>query len=149
MRSQVAQWNPWQELEALGRRIDQTLGKFPLRFVDSGDAQEVPAQGLRADVLETPDAWVLRFDLPGVNRKDIEVEVGKGVLTVKAERRFEEAAEGENYHRVERFHGRFARVFALPEDADGEKVEADYKDGVLTVRVHRRADSKPRTIKIA
>ena len=149
MRGQIAQWNPWQELEALGRQIDRAFGQFPLRAVDARDAQETPTQGLRADVLETPEAWVLRFDLPGLERKDIEVEVGKGVLTVKAERRIEEAADGESYHRVERFHGRYARSFALPEDADGEKVDAGYQDGVLTVRVNRKAESKPRMVEIA
>lgn len=149
MRGQIAHWNPWQELEALGRQIDRAFGQFPLRAVEAREGQDAPVQGLRADVLESPDAWVLRFDLPGVDRNNIEVEVGKGVLTVKAERQFSEASEGENYHRVERFHGRYARSFALPEDADGESVEAGYEDGVLTVRVGRRAESKPRTVKVA
>lgn len=149
MRGQISQWNPWQELEALGRQIDRAFGRFPLHVVEARESQEAPVQGLHADVLESPEAWVLHFDLPGIHRDDIGVEVGKGVLTVQAERRFNEAAEGENYHRVERFHGRYARSFALPEDADGESVEASYEDGVLTVKIGRRAESKPRTVKVA
>lgn len=148
MLAQMTRWNPWQELEGISRELDRVLGRTAATDTSADKDENVRMLSLRADVLERPESYLLRFDLPGVDKKDIEVEVGKNVLTVKAERRFEDASEGENYQRVERFFGRYARSFALPEDADPEKIEASCRDGVLTVEVGRKKEARPRTVKI-
>jgi HSP20 family protein len=101
------------------------------------------------DIKESADEIVLRADLPGVDEKDIDIKVEDGTLTLKGERKFEHEKEGEGYHRIERSYGSFVRCFALPESVSPEKVQANYKHGVLTVTLPKKEVAKPRSIKVA
>jgi HSP20 family protein len=101
------------------------------------------------DILETENELVLKADVPGVDLKDIDIQVENGTLTLKGERKFEkrEGAQ-EGYHRIERSYGSFVRCFSLPETVDAEKVAAEYKNGVLTVTLQKKELAKPRSIKV-
>src|SRR5262245_54377271 len=100
------------------------------------------------EVKETPDAFVLRADIPGVEEKDLDVAVHNGVLTVSGTRQSEERKEGEAYALYERQYGSFSRSFALPDMADGDRIEAALTNGVLTLTVAKKAEAKPRKISI-
>ena len=100
-----------------------------------------------ADVWETSEGYMVRLELAGVAREDIDVSVEKGVLSIKGEKKA--PADGElTLHRVESGHGEFVRSFALPDQADPDKIEASYKDGVLTLGIGYREASLPRKIDV-
>ena len=112
------------------------------------------ASGTRAgipplNVAETPEAFRLSFELPGVAEKDVQVQIDSDQLVVSAERRFEdEKVEGIDYHRVEHRYGSFARSVTLPKDVQAESIEATFKNGVLTVVVPKSEPSQARRIEI-
>jgi len=100
------------------------------------------------DLSEREDGYYLAADLPGVDEADLEVTLHERRLRVAGKRDAEEKKEGENYHLYERRHGSFARLFALPEDADESAVEAKLEGGVLSVRIAKKEQAKPLKIKI-
>jgi len=101
------------------------------------------------DVLEKDGNLVLRAEIPGIEQKDIEVQLDGNVLTLKGERKLEHQEDRDNYYRMERYSGTFARSFTLPETVDRDKIKAGYKDGILTVTIPHRPELKPREIPVA
>jgi HSP20 family protein len=100
------------------------------------------------DIFETDNELVLKADIPDIDPKDVAIQLENGTLTLKGERKFEDQKNGRGFHRIERSYGSFTRAFSLPETVDGEKVKADYKSGVLTVRLPKKEVAKPRTINV-
>ena len=100
------------------------------------------------DIVETENELVVKADLPDVKTEDISVHVENQTLTIKGERKFEKNENARGYHRIERSYGNFVRSFAVPSTVDTENVQADYKNGVLTVILAKKAAAKPRQIKI-
>ena len=100
------------------------------------------------DIFENDNEVVLKAELPGMNAKDIEVRLENNVLMLKGERRFEKETKEENYHRIEREYGTFSRSFALPTAVNGDKVAAEYKDGVLKIVLPKKEEMKPIPIKV-
>src|SRR5215831_8111510 len=101
------------------------------------------------DVYEDEHNLTLKLEVPGVDEKDINVTLENNTLTVTGERKFEKEEKEENFHRIERRYGSFTRTFRLPNTVDAEKVEANYEKGVLKITLAKRAEAKPKTIKIA
>ena len=102
----------------------------------------------RVDIKEEPHRFVLHADIPGVDPGDIEVQMDKGMLTVKGERRDETLDDTVRYSRIERRHGTFHRRFALPDSADPEGITASGQNGVLTISIPKRPESTPRRIQV-
>jgi HSP20 family protein len=100
------------------------------------------------DIFETENELVLKADLPEVDPKNVQIKVENGTLTLRGERKFEEAKGGKGYHRIERSYGSFVRVFSLPDTVDSEKVTADYKGGVLSITLPKKEVAKPKTVEI-
>ena len=101
------------------------------------------------DIFETEkDGLVLKAELPDMKREDISVVVENNTLTLKGERKFDGVAQKEQFHRVERAYGTFSRSFTLPQTVDTAKVAAEYKNGVLSVRLPLREEAKPRQVKV-
>jgi HSP20 family protein len=101
------------------------------------------------DIYETEGEIVVKAELPGVDRKDIQLHLENNVLTIRGERRFEKEAKEDNYHRIERSYGGFSRSFSIPTTVDEEKIHADYRDGVLKVVLPKKEQAKPKQIQIA
>jgi HSP20 family protein len=101
-----------------------------------------------ADVAENPGAYLVRVELPGLGPNDVKVSLESHVLSIAGERRAPERDQETRYHRVESAYGAFLRSFTLPDDADEQKLEAEFKDGVLTVRVPKSESARPRSIEI-
>ena len=100
------------------------------------------------EVKETTDSFVLKADLPGVEEKDLDIAVHNGVLTLSGSRAAEERKDGETFVLYERQYGSFSRSFALPDMADGERIEAALANGVLTLTIAKKTEAKPRKIAI-
>jgi HSP20 family protein len=101
------------------------------------------------DIQETAEGYRLTAELPGLTREDINITLENNVLRLSGERKLEKDAKKESYHRIERAYGTFQRSFSLPHQVNGEKVEASFKDGVLTISVPKAEQARPRKISIA
>jgi HSP20 family protein len=139
----LTRWSPWQELENMNRQLSHLLDDSPV-----GMSTETEQWAPRVDIRETDDALLVQAELPGIDKKDIHLEVKDGVLTLSGERRYEKEVKEENVHRVERAYGKFSRSFSLPTNVDADKVSANMKDGVLEVRLPKRESAKPKAIAI-
>jgi HSP20 family protein len=100
------------------------------------------------DIYETDGQLVLKAELPDMRREDIDVTVEKNTLSIRGERKLDSEIKQENFHRVERAYGGFVRTFSLPATVDSGKIGAEYKDGVLTIKLPLREEAKPRTIDV-
>lgn len=100
------------------------------------------------DIFETEDELLLKADLPGLDIKDVDIQVENGTLSLRGERKFENASKEGGFHRIERSYGSFARYFTLPDTVDTDSVKAEYKQGVLLVRLPKKEVAKPRQIKV-
>ena len=127
--------------------IKQVFDRF---FETDTDASSVVTSQWvpRVDVKEEPERFVIFADLPGVDPASIEVNMDKGLLSIRGERRAEEKSEGERYSRVERAHGVFYRRFALPESANPDGVSATGRHGVLEITIPKRPEASPRRINV-
>ena len=115
----------------------------------SGDSTIATSAWVPAiDLKEETNQFIIEADIPGVDPKDIEVSMAHGVLTIKGERQAESQGEGKNYHRVERIYGSFYRRFSLPDTADADQIVASGKNGVLQIRILKKAVAQPRKIAI-
>lgn len=143
----IVKVDPFRELAAMQDRMARLFGDAYLRDEDTAfRGSWAPA----VDIFETDNHdLVLKAELPGMNREDIEVTVENSTLVLKGTKKFETEVKEENYRRVERTYGTFHRSFTLPNTVDTAKVGADYKNGVLTVKLPFREEAKPRSISVA
>jgi HSP20 family protein len=100
------------------------------------------------DIKETPEEFVIKAELPEVNKDDVKVSIDDGVLSIRGERKFEKEDKGKTYHRIERAYGTFMRSFSIPENVDEKKLLATYKDGVLEVHLPKTPVTKPKAIEV-
>jgi HSP20 family protein len=132
-------WDPFADLNRMQREVERNF------FGPRGrQADFAPA----VDVHEDAEQLVLRAELPGVKREDIDIQLDANVLTLKGERKLEQETEGRRYHRIERSYGTFVRQFQLPTNVDGSKIDAQLIDGVLTLRIAKKAELKARKIEV-
>ena len=145
----VTRWDPFRELDELQNRLSSLFGRAPLRRNgDKDEAITVAEWAPLVDIVEDDNEYVIKAELPEVKKEDVKVTVQDDVLTISGERTFEKEEKGRKYHRMERAYGSFARSFTLPEDADGEKVVAEFKHGVLTVHLPKSEKAKPKSIEV-
>ena len=142
----IVKVDPFREISAMQDRMARLFGDVYLRDEDTGfRGGWTPA----VDIFETDSHdLVLRAELPGMTREDIEVTVENNTLVLKGTKKFDSEVKDENYRRIERSYGTFHRSFTLPNTVDAAKVSADYKNGVLTVKLPFREEAKPRTINV-
>jgi HSP20 family protein len=100
------------------------------------------------DIMEDEKEYLIKAELPDMKKEDVKLTVENDVLTISGERKYAKEEKGEKYHRIERAYGSFLRSFSLPEDADGSKVSADYKDGMLKVHLPKSERAKPKAIEV-
>ena len=142
--SNLVQWSPFRELEDFFNRYNRGLGLSRA----SGSNGDAVSWRPAANISETEDEYLIRAELPEVEKKDVEVSVHDGVISIRGERRLEKREEGEKQHRIESFYGSFARSFSLPADVDEKAIHAESKDGVLTVHLPKTEEQKPRPVEI-
>ena len=142
----ISRYQPGQRL--LQDEIKQVFDKF-FNDGEADGSNVVTAQWVpRVDIKEEADRFLILADLPGVDPKDIEINMDKGILSIRGERTTESKTDNERFSRVERAHGVFYRRFALPESADPEGVSASGRHGVLEITIPKRPETTPRRIQV-
>ncbi|WP_461829389.1 Hsp20/alpha crystallin family protein [Aquifex sp.] len=138
-------WRPFEEIERLRRDFDRILEEFlPVRR-EAETTIFVPP----VEVYETDKEVVVKADLPGVKKEDIEITVKENAVVIRAERKEEREEQTENVHRSERFYGVIERVIQLPVEVNPDEARAEYKDGVLEIRIPKAQVEKEKKIKLA
>jgi HSP20 family protein len=144
----LTRWDPLRELDSFQNRLADFFG----RAGDATGAERNPISQAQwapsVDITEDDHGYVIEAELPKVDKDKITVRVDNGVLTLSGEREYKKEEKSTKVHRVERAYGKFVRSFNLPDDADDAGVNAEYKDGVLIVRVPKAEDRKPKQIEI-
>jgi HSP20 family protein len=142
----ITRWDPFRELvtlqDRMNRLFQETAGNGETNLTNTGAF--VPP----VDVYEDEQGLRLKLEVPGIDEKDLDVRIENNVLTIRGERKFEKEEKEENFHRIERRYGSFARSFTLPNTVDAEKVSANYKNGVLELTLAKKAEAKPKQIKV-
>ena len=144
---ELVTWTPFDSFNKLHSRIN---GLFDENFGRSWSETPNGRTWYPAvDILESKEAYVLRAELPGMNKEDFNLELKDGTLTLTGERKFTKPADGVQYRSVERVNGKFVRSFTLPETVKRDGIEATYKDGILEVHIPKAEEAKPRQIQIS
>ncbi len=146
----ITRWDPFRELYSLQNQMNRL-------FMDNLS----PAQGQEGDFLtsssfippvavsEDEHNVTLKFEVPRVDEKDLDIKIENNTLTVRGERKFSSEEKEENFHRIERRYGSFVRSFTLPNTVNADDVHAGYSNGVLEVKLGKRAEAKPKQIKVS
>ena len=142
----IARWDPLRGVSTLQEQVNRLFEDtfFRGRMDDSNITAWAPA----VDIFEDGNQMVIKADLPDVNENDIDIRLENNTLTLRGERKFEKKVAEENYLRIERNFGTFSRSFALPNTVSAEGISAEYLNGVLTITLPKREESKPRQIKV-
>ena len=144
----LVRYEPWNLFEKMQDELNR-MGVLTRDTIEGDNSHIVTSTWRPAvDIREEPNRFVILADLPGVDPKDIEITMDKGVLTIKGERVSEKEEAKEGYQRVERMHGTFYRRFSLPDTADAEHIEAHGRNGVLEIVLPKHADVQPRKISV-
>lgn len=143
----IIRWDPFREMVTLREKMNRL---FEDAVSSRGEEKDIVASSWTpaVDIYETEDEIVLTAELPGLADKEVEIKLEDNTLTIKGERKFEKETKEENYHRIERAYGSFYRSFSLPHYVDQENIKAEHTHGVLKVRMPKKAESKPRNVKI-
>jgi HSP20 family protein len=142
----IYRWAPLREVAALQNRMNSLLQDFSR----GNGNDELVAAGFvpPVDIYEDEQRVVLKLEVPGLKEEDLDIRVENNTLTVRGERKFEKEEKEENFRRIERRYGSFYRAFTLPPSVDTDKVQAKYDAGVLRIELERRAEAKPKQVKI-
>lgn len=153
----LERWEPFRELwewrpfggrslfpSRFGRALDRLFDEYAEDWPGARAALVRPA----VDVSEGEKAYRVTVELPGTSKDDVKVELSEGMLTIRGEKKSEREQKKEHARYVERVYGSFSRSFSLPKDADPNRIEAGFKDGVLTLTIEKREEAKPKTISI-
>ncbi len=147
MARELMKWEPFREVSRLRREIDRLWEDF---FGPSRRAFEPMAEAWMpaVDVSETGDKVTVKAEIPGMEAKDIEISMAGDTLTIKGEKKAEREEKEENYHLVERSYGSFIRSIRMPSPVDPDKIEANYKSGVVTITCPKKEEVKPKAIDV-
>jgi HSP20 family protein len=141
----LTRWDPFREFSTLQDRMNRL---FRDSYGEREEALTTSSFAPAVDVYEDDHNLTLKIEVPGIDEKDIDVRVENNVLTVHGERKFEKEEKEENFRRVERQYGSFTRSFTLPNTVDTDRVQANYEKGILKIQLAKKAEAKPKQIKV-
>ena len=141
-----ALWDPFRDIGNLENRLDKILGR--VNGDGGSETMTITQWSPLVDITEDDKEYVVKAELPELKKEDVKVAVEDGELTISGERKFEKEEKNKKYHRIERSYGSFVRSFSVPEAVSGNKVTADFKDGVLTIHLPKDEKAKPRAIEV-
>jgi HSP20 family protein len=149
----LTRWNPLRELDDVQRRMSSLFDWSPALFrrgtlTPDDENITVSQWAPLVDIAEDDKEYLIKAELPEVQKDDVKVTVENGTLTISGERKAEKEEKGRKFHRVERYYGCFERNFSIPDDADGANVKAEFKDGVLRVHLAKCEKARPKQIEI-
>ena len=144
----LVKWDPFRELEDMSNRLNRVFGRSLARTEPNTEMLTMADWTPTADISETDTAYLIKAEIPGVNKENVKVSIQDGMLTIQGERKQEKEEKGKKFHRVERSYGSFMRSFRVPDDADESAVKAEFKDGMLNVTLPKSAKAKPKSIEV-
>ena len=145
----LTRWNQLKQLEALQHGLGSLLSRSPSQWPEGQEEPMAVAEWAPlVDISEDDKEYLIKAELPEVKKEDVKVTAEAGTLTITGDRKFEKEEKGKKYHRVERSYGTFVRNFSLPDDVGPSKVNAQFKDGVLTVHLAKTEKAKPQQIEV-
>ena len=147
----LVRWNPFREMDDLQRRMTSLFDWSPFRrssLTADDENITVPEWAPLVDIAEDDKEYLIKVELPEVQKDDVKVTVESGTLTISGERKAEKEQKGRKFHRVERYYGRFERSFSIPDDAEADDVKAEFKDGVLRVHLAKCEKARPKQIEV-
>jgi HSP20 family protein len=145
MKATLTQFHPFRGASTLQDQINRL---FDGAFDRSSEEANLTPWAPAVDIFETEHNLVVKADLPDVKPEELDIRVENNILTIRGERKFEKKVSESNYLRVERSYGSFSRSFSLSNTVNSESIQADYKDGVLTLNIPKREEAKPKQIKV-
>lgn len=140
--TKLDRWDPFDELTTLRNRMDRLWTRM------SDEAPALANWSPTSDIIETKDDIVIKAELPGIDQKDVDVQIENGVLSIQGQRNAEKETEDKGFRRIERAYGSFFRSFVLPPNVEVDKIAATFVNGVLEVRMPKKEEAKPRAIKV-
>ncbi|HUY80711.1 MAG TPA: Hsp20/alpha crystallin family protein [Acidobacteriaceae bacterium] len=143
----ITRWDPFREVMNLQNRLNSL---FPDYNRGTGENELVSTASFvpPVDIYEDAHNIVLKLEVPGMKQEDLDIQMENNNLTVRGERKFEKEEKEENFHRIERRYGSFYRAFTIPNTVNPDSVKADYDAGVLRIQLEKKADAKPKQIKV-
>ena len=147
----LTRWNPFKEMDELQRRLASVFDLAPLRRGSLAPSEEnitVPEWAPLVDIVEDDKEYLIKVELPEVQKENVKVTVEGGTLSISGERKAEKEEKGRKFHRIERYYGSFERSFSVPDDADSSKVNAEFKEGVLRVHLAKSEKARPKQIEV-
>lgn len=143
----IIRWDPLRDSMSLRKRMDRLFDDF---FTEKGESKEMISGtwSPSVDINDAENVLVLTAELPGIEEKDIEIEIEGNTLILKGKREFEKETKKEDYHRIERSYGSFYRSFTLPNYVDKDKIEAKHDKGLLKITMPKKLELKPKKVKI-
>jgi HSP20 family protein len=145
----LARWTPQRDLLSVRDEMNRVLNEVFGRSANDESAWFSGAWAPPVDIYETDDALVMKAELPGFSKDDINIELKENTLVIRGERKREDEVKEGSYHRIERAYGAFQRSFLLPTTVDQNKVNASYKDGVLELRLGKVQAAQPKRIAVS
>lgn len=145
---QTTRWDPFKELADFERGLDRFFGRTARTATNGGEPLPLADWEPLTDITEDEKEFLVKLEIPEMKKEDVKVTVENGTLRISGERKAEKEEKTKKYHRVERSHGTFLRAFTLPEGADGTKINADYKDGMLFVHLPKTEQAKTKAIEV-
>ena len=147
----LTRWEPFREFPTMQDRVNRMNRLFRESYSPEGPEEALTTTGFAplVDVYEDEHNITLKIEVPGIDEKDIDVRIENNTLTVHGERKMEKEEKEENFRRVERQYGSFTRSFTLPTTVEAEKVSAHYDKGMLKIQLAKKAEAKPKQIKVS
>ena len=144
----LVKWDPFVELEDVSKQLNRIFNRFPARNEASRELLTTADWAPSVDITETDAAYLIKGEIPGVNKEDIKINIENGMLTMSGERKHEQEEKNKKFHRIERSFGSFLRSFRLPDNVDEAAVKAEFKDGMLNVTLPKSAQAKAKTTNV-
>ena len=144
----LVKWDPFAELEDVSKSLNRIFGRFPARPADH-EALAMADWAPTVDISETDSAYMIKGEIPGVNKEDVKVTIEDGMITMRGQRKLEKEEKDKKFHRIERSYGSFMRSFRVPDDVDENAVKAEFKDGMINVTLPKSGKSKARSINVS
>jgi HSP20 family protein len=143
----ITRWDPFREVLTLQNRLNSLFQDYN-RSAGDGELVSTASFVPPVDIYEDEHKIVLKLEVPGMKQEDLDIQMENNNLTVRGERKFEKEEKEENFHRIERRYGSFYRAFTIPNTVNPDSVKADYDAGVLRIQLEKRAEAKPKQIKV-
>ncbi|MHB1238397.1 MAG: Hsp20/alpha crystallin family protein [Gallionella sp.] len=145
----LVKWDPFLELEDVSKHLNRIFGRTPARIEPDRELLTMADWTPSVDITETDTAYMIKGEIPGVDKENVKVTIEDGMVSISGERKQEKEEKDKKFHRIERSYGSFMRSFRLPDNVDESAVKAEFKDGMINVTLPKSGKAKAKLINVA